>query len=378
MKYIVVVFALIFVSCSSDDVNPSTKCTDQELYDQIKDQCVPRIRDVDTDMGDTSTFQPDTKPTEDTTHDIIADMKTDTGLPDPKCDKDHDGEPSKECGGNDCDDNNIRRKPGYPEVCDEIDNNCDGFINNGIVCTFYAHTGQTETRGAELYSIDPFLKTAISEGEIKLPGTTDALKDIDTHPTSGLLYGVNSSELFRHDTSNNTWHSVGKFGKINGKSKIRATGMAIDSEGTMFVTADDKIYTIDVNNGKAALIGALGDDHFSSGDCVVNKRDTLFMTSKGSDSKKWNEEAHKDKLVSIDRATGIATPIGDTGFKKIYGLVSGWGYLFGVTDGSTQEKPVGEIISIDPFTGEGTLVHAFEGIRWFGSASEPKRGLVEQ
>lgn len=49
----------------------------------------------------------------------------------PCFDNDHDG--FTDCQG-DCDDSNAARFPGNPEVCDGIDNNCDGQADNGIAC----------------------------------------------------------------------------------------------------------------------------------------------------------------------------------------------------------------------------------------------------
>ena len=44
-----------------------------------------------------------------------------------EADHDGDGEPSVACGGNDCDDNDARRAPGNPEICDadDVDEDCD-------------------------------------------------------------------------------------------------------------------------------------------------------------------------------------------------------------------------------------------------------------
>jgi len=357
LKYFsVLVATLILANCSSDQTEPFSKCSDQELYDQLTDKCVPRIRDVVPDAGpDKDTSKMDVTPDEGP---VVLDMGPD--IPGPECDKDHDGELSKECGGNDCDDNVRQMSPNFIEVCDTLDNNCDGIINNGINCSFFAHTGRTGNREPELYRVDPFLMTAKPVGSmITIPGGSTLL-DIDTHP-NGILYGISSDELFRFDEAGKTWSSVGKFGQITG-----ANGLAIDSEGTAFVTGRDEVYTVDVNDGSATLLGKVGGEFFSSGDCVVNKQDTLYMTSKNRDPE------IKDELVLIDRRTAVGTLIGSTGFKRIYGLTAGWGELWGLTAG-TFEEPNGQLIKIDPNTGQAELVHTFEGIRWFGSASDPNR-----
>ena len=45
------------------------------------------------------------------------------------CDKDGDGEPGPWCDGQDCDDIDPDNAPGFPEVCDGEDNDCDGEAN---------------------------------------------------------------------------------------------------------------------------------------------------------------------------------------------------------------------------------------------------------
>jgi hypothetical protein len=43
-----------------------------------------------------------------------------------ECDADGDGHESPRCGGHDCDDGDPGAYPNAPEVCDGIDNNCNG------------------------------------------------------------------------------------------------------------------------------------------------------------------------------------------------------------------------------------------------------------
>lgn len=48
-------------------------------------------------------------------------------------DFDRDGVPSVACGGNDCDDQDARRTPGAIEICDGVDNDCDGRTDGDLV-----------------------------------------------------------------------------------------------------------------------------------------------------------------------------------------------------------------------------------------------------
>jgi hypothetical protein len=281
------------------------------------------------------------------------DAGTDTGEPvdmgdpdqpiiDPECDKDNDRALAEECGGEDCNDNDALQSPLNPEFCDAIDNNCNGVNNEGLDCSFYAHSG------GELYSIDPFELT-LEEVAVDLPN----LLDIDTHP-NGTLLGVAFDGLYEFDELRDQWFFVGEFGS----DVADPNGMAIDSTGRIFVTSQNEMYEVDIVDGSATLLGELGQDFYSSGDCVVNKRDSLYMTSKHDET--------EDHLLLVNRDNGSASDVGPIGFQKVFALTAAWGKLYGLTD-------AGELIEIDASTGEGTLVHQWEETRFFGAASTPSR-----
>jgi len=260
--------------------------------------------------------------------------------PDP-CDMDGDGYLSIACGGDDCDDNNRLVNPGAREVCSFDDNNCSGVINDGLDCRVYAHSSQ------RLYLVDPFT------GHVEEIGSVPNLFDFDI-ANDGTLYGLSSSQLFRYDDGSETWQTVGSLGAGIG---VTFNGLAIDSRNRAFATGGNSVYTVDLATGRATLLGAMGGGFNSSGDCVVNKDDSLYMTSSGSGT---------DDFVFIDGTTARAELVGNTGFRSIYGLTAAWGYMFGFTAG-------GEIIEIDISDGRGRLLHRTPGIIWYGAASGSTR-----
>ncbi|MBH24660.1 MAG: hypothetical protein CMH57_09455 [Myxococcales bacterium] len=355
---------LTTAGCSEDDdamddagdtMDASTDCDDDEYFDPLAAACVSRYlddTDIETDTTpprDTAT-QPDTSVAPDTAAPDVPDTTVEDEMVDPACDQDQDGSLSMDCGGDDCDDNDFRRAPSRGESCDLIDNNCNGRNNEGLNCTFYAHTNDS------LYQVDPFSRSATRVAD------APNLFDIDTHP-DGTLYGITSTSLYFYQEIQQRWFEVGEFPTIE-----QGTGFAIDAEGTAFVTAAESVYTVDLGTAETDFIGNLGGDFFSSGDCVVNKANTLYMTSKAN--------SQPDTLVLVDRNTGAGQAIGqiragNTAYSSIFGLTAGWGQLYGM---NTR----GELISIDANTGQATLIHTFNdgqgmGLRWYGAASTPGR-----
>ena len=102
----------------------------------------------------------------------------------------------------------------------------------------------------------------------------------------------------------------------------------------------------------------MGGTFNSSGDCVIDKIDGLYMTSSGG--------SNGDDLIRINPQTGEGVLIGSTGYVGIYGLTFAWGYMFGFTG-------QGQLIEIDPDTGAATLLNTFSGRVFYGAASSPIR-----
>lgn len=357
---------LLLTGCSDDPVGNSIDCSEDQLYDHIHDTCVDRLRPADNQGANDD--DPDVIDDEDTNSDgDTDDVEDDVYDPfeDIDCDEDGDGDLKYICGGLDCDDNDPNRSSLHVEVCDHIDNNCDGIVNGGIECSFYAHTNDS------LYAIDPFALTANKESDlVDRHGDRVRILDIDTHP-SGTLYGITRREVYVFYDAENYWIRVAGLSDLGD-----ANGLAIDSHGIAYVTVEGHFFTIDLaeiedelarngyENGhfnfyySPPKIMTGGGYFYSSGDAVINKQDTFYMSSKHDDE--------EDYLVEIDRETGDAFEIGAIGYDRVFGLTAGWGQLYGITSS-------GELIEIDRFSAEGTLLKYFPNKIWYGAASTPKR-----
>jgi hypothetical protein len=185
---------------------------------------------------------------------------------------------------------------------------------------------------------------------------------------------------------------------VIGPEGVVMTDIALSSSGTLYGDSYGAFYTLNVDTGQATLVGPLGlawlanalvvgptgtvygsgrsgptpgvlvtidpttgagtevgsSTFASSGDIAFAHDGTLYMTSPGGTG---------DALVSVDPTTGAVTSIGPTGFSSVYGLLSSYGTLFGLT-------AAGQLLTIDPATGAGTAI-AGGGPAVFGAASLP-------
>jgi len=256
-------------------------------------------------------------------------------------DADGDGVASTESGGDDCDDSNDNISPELTESCDYLDNDCDGVLNNDRDCLVYAHSPST------LYEVDPFQRTL---SEIT---SVPSLYDFDTD-LSGTLYGISPpSTVYIFDESTLSWNTVASVNHNGGT----LNSFCIHSSNQIYATVGNQVYTIDTNQGSATLLGNLGGNFHSSGDCVVDKIDGIYMTSTGSPG---------DNFVRINPETGEGTLVGNTGISGIYGLTSAWGYMFGFTGN-------GSLVEIDKTTGSAQVLHTFPNIVFYGAASSAMR-----
>ena len=344
--FVVVLLTIQMLGCGSDEAGAGPECGLDERYNPILDACEPArtLMNNTDDMGEDVSGEVDMgeNPEPDMSETDMAEEDSGPDLPDGlTCltDLDGDGHYAMECGGDDCDDTNRSRSPSATELCDRIDNDCNDEINDGIDCTFYAHSNTT------LYRIDPFKFTTQELGSV--PG----LFDIDTHP-DGTLYGLTSSQLYTYDPQSGMWTA---FPNELGVNLGTANGMAIDEDGTAYVTGGNTLYTVDLTNGSATAVGS--GNYNSSGDTVITKQGVLYMTS--------SRTLNTDTLVLVEGSDGSGDLVGATNHRGIWGLTAAWGDVYGLTED-------GELIAIDSQTGASTLLHQF-GISFYGAASTPNR-----
>lgn len=336
--------ALLFGGCGSDETGTAT-CEAGFDLNPITGECVPRTvvepNGAPGDAGSPDDGPDDASSADGSTSDDAgtgSDTNTDTDMGAECIDDDRDGL----CADVDCNDSEPAVGPGKPEVCDIFDNDCNGAVNDGIDCGFYAHTNE------ELVLIDPFAMTLE-----KVADTPTTLLDIDTHP-DGRLFGIlDNFTLATFDPQSKSWNPL-----PNGLGDVgNANGLAISNTGRVFITSSGNLYTADLTTGIASSIGSYS-PYISSGDAVVTKGDNLLMTS--------SHLGLQDALIRLDGMTGSGMQRGPIGVMGIWGLTAAYGVLYGLTS-------AGQLVIIDELTGAGTIIHTFTGYSFYGAASTPSR-----
>lgn len=217
----------------------------------------------------------------------------------------------------------------------------------------YAHTATS------LYRIDPDTYAATKVGDFGLTGLLEVMTDLAID-ANGNLVGVTFSSVYSIDanTGRATLLSGGSLlQQFNGLSFVPASAVGQTGADVLIGTdnANGNVYNVNPATGVTSVIGSMGGSFISSGDVVSVADGTsaqTYQTVPGT--------TH-DVLVKLAASTFHATPIGtNTGFDKIYGLGFWKGKVFGFTY-------TGQIITIDPTTGVGTMV-ANSGVQWNGAA----------
>lgn len=220
----------------------------------------------------------------------------------------------------------------------------------GTTYTVYAHSNTT------LYTIDVMAKTIHTVGNFNAPmvGTSpDVIQDLAVAPDN-TIYVVSKAALYTADPNDGHVTSVGS---------VTACG---SDNVALTTTKDGKLYVADYKGAFCQIditvkpptvmqIGSVGQNMAIAGDIVGIGDGSVYGTAYNlSDSSTMGTQIN-NVLVKLDPATGaMQTQVGATGFPKLFGVAYANGVVFGFThDGS------GDVITIDPMTGKGTLFNTF-------------------
>lgn len=227
--------------------------------------------------------------------------------------------------------------------------------------TVYAHSDDV------LYHIDLAQKALVQIGPFNTPGG-DVITDLAVSPQDG-LWGVSESSFLYSVNP-----STGAADQITSLATCGTFSVALT------FTPDGNLYAGDFSGAFCRIdisktppqvtpIGTLGNNLALAGDIVAVSDGTLFGTAYDLTN---GSTQSSNILVTIDPATGQATPIGSSGYPNLYGVAFEQERVFGFThDGS------GRVVTLDPSTGSGTLYGTFNApgtdnpIAFAGAAVNP-------
>jgi hypothetical protein len=265
-------------------------------------------------------------------------------------------------------------QPDQPGSADagSVQQGCGGA--NGCY-TVYAHSNNV------LYLIDLEQKSLVRVGAFNAPsinGHEDVITDLAVSPSDD-IYVVSHTTLY---TASPTDGHVTKIGDLStcGQDNV---ALSFASDGTLYV-ADYKgaFCRIDGLDGSPTVtpIGSgIGHGMAISGDLVAVADGTMFGTAYYLSDSSSSGSQMDNLLVEIDPQSGtIVRVIGKTDYPKLFGASFALGQVFGFThDGS------GEVITIDPATGHGSLFGTFQdpstgkGIAFAGAGVNANVPLIQ-
>ena len=232
----------------------------------------------------------------------------------------------------------------------DADNTPPGDGTEQVMTFVYAHTA------SELYRVDPDTLAVNLVGAFTFAGGgSDQITDIAIDKT-GLMIGISFTSVYKIDPTNAACtrlsQNIGEM--FNGLSFVPASEIGQTGPDVLVATRNSNgvVSRIDPMTGNVTQIGNMG-SFSSSGDLVSVAGLGTLQTADGGLS--------PDRLVKLAPNTFAASAVGsDVGYTDIWGVAYWKNKIFGFTE-------AGQFITIDPMTGQGTLVQG-NGPHWWGAA----------
>jgi hypothetical protein len=247
----------------------------------------------------------------------------------------------------DCDDQDALVNPDASEICDEVDNDCDGEIDEDVGETWYADAdfdGYGDPHHSEQACEQPSGTVDNAEdcddGSAGVhPGATDICNATDDDCDGSVDEDVKAGwTLVSIDTRagdiveiDPATAAVSVITDITDTS-VTINSMDVREDGTPIVhnSADYELMSIDVCSGDTTSIGSTGTSDMGG-------------IGFGSSGQLYGLDTANDRLVQLSTTTGLATPVGPLGFDiganglaydcstdTLWGADSASGNIFGV------------------------------------------------
>jgi hypothetical protein len=226
----------------------------------------------------------------------------------------------------------------------------------------YAHSNTT------LYSVNIKDKTLVTVGDF---GVSDVMTDLAVAP-NGTIFTVSYYHLFTVDPM------TAKATRVASLSTCGQQGVALTStiDGRMWIgDYMGEICELDYTQSPPVVKPpvTMSDGYALAGDMVGIGDGTVFGTAYKLDDSATETNNY---LIKLDPATGQVTPIGPSGFPRLYGTAFQQNKVFGFThDGS------GRVVTIDLANGTGAMFGTFKdptqsGIAFAGAGVNPHVDVI--
>ncbi len=231
---------------------------------------------------------------------------------------------------------------GQPDAAGAVDAQVDSMPRTDaapVQAYMYVHTRD------ELFIVDDQVFSLLPIGPF---ANGEDITDLAVAP-SGNLFGISKTKLFAIDR--NTGAAAFK-ADVGGVTNV---GLTFLRDGNLLATdATGGVRKIDPDTGVVTEIGTFGGGYATAGDLVAVADGTMYAIS---DKGPVGDEQDNNVLLTIDTSTGVATPIGQIGYGRVFGCAYANGKVYAFT-------AAGEIIEINRATGQGTLKRSFPVSFW--------------
>jgi len=179
-----------------------------------------------------------------------------------------------------------------------------------------------------LYSLSPGSHKANRKGRTGVELTDIAFR-------GKTLYAISFTDLYWLNAKTGASHHIGSLG-----SGVASANALVTQPKTNILYGADQfgdVFKINQKTGRVTIIGTFGNKLLgSAGDLTFAGGHLYALVFKTGSTETY--------LATVSLHTGAAKIVGDTGFKNVWGLVTGSGALYGATDG-------GLFVVISPATG---------------------------
>jgi hypothetical protein len=215
----------------------------------------------------------------------------------------------------------------------------------------YAHTGTT------LYTVDmsTYDLTEVGQFHTQLDlGADEDMTDLAITP-DGKVYTISRGSFYSVN------ETTGRATKIFSGITSSNVAMTFQNNGTL-LSADQagKVYEIDPGASTVTEVGSYGTGYDTAGDLVAIADGTMY----GVSTKAPGLSGTTNVLIKVNTSTGKATTVGEIGYTGVFGVAYSGGKVVAFTKD-------GEIIGIDPSTGQGTLLRTHASVRFYGAGTNP-------